>query len=187
MLGPEALHRPQGGRVWAWCELKAGQQSPGWEMPSLPSASGPQASHNPPVGSSGGGDSAASPRADAGGPASPTRGPHLVQPWLVQLLLLDAQLADPGQQLPGLDEEAGAQQEGEDVGFLGTWDKVVCVHQGREETCFSAPPHPPPPGPKPVPAPWSPHAWWRRAHSAVPHPRAGHPPSGSGGFPSEFC
>lgn len=45
--------------------------------------------------------------------------PHLVQHRRVQLLLLNTQVADPGQEFPGLDEEAGAQQEGEDVGFLG--------------------------------------------------------------------
>lgn len=49
-------------------------------------------------------------------PALPA--PHLVQHRLVQLLLLNAQVADPGQELLRLDEEAGAQQEGEDVGFL---------------------------------------------------------------------
>ena len=50
---------------------------------------------------------------------APHPAPHLVQHRLVQLLLLNAQVADPGQELPGLDEEAGAQEEGEDVGFLG--------------------------------------------------------------------
>lgn len=44
--------------------------------------------------------------------------PHLVQHRLVQLLLLYAQVAHPSQELPGLDEETRAQQEGEDVGFL---------------------------------------------------------------------
>lgn len=66
----------------------------------------------------------------------PLLGPaaHLVQHWLVQLLLLDAQVADPGQELLGLDEEARAQQEGEDVGFLGGHSrKAAHVHKARED------------------------------------------------------
>jgi hypothetical protein len=55
--------------------------------------------------------------------------PHLIQHWLVQLLLLDAQVTDPGQKLPGLDEEARAQQEGEDIGFLeGYVRKMAHAH-----------------------------------------------------------
>lgn len=47
--------------------------------------------------------------------------PHLghIQGYLVQLLLFDAQLADPGQEIRWSYEEPGAEQEGEDVGFLG--------------------------------------------------------------------
>lgn len=91
------------------------------DIPSVLSGSGPQTSQKPPVGSLSGewgqslplqglvhkGTSRQRPytRRPLLCPASP----HLVQHWLVQLLLLDAQTADPGQELLGLDEEAGAQ------------------------------------------------------------------------------
>ena len=112
---------------------------------------------------------------------SPTA--HLVQHWLVQLLLLDAQVADPGQELLGLDEEAGAQQEGEDVGFLGGHSrKAAHIHKCQEDV----------PAREDVPASPStlrpsqpqlcrlPLAWWNRAHFATPPPyRVDHPPQGS--------
>lgn len=37
---------------------------------------------------------------------------------LVQLLLFDAQLTHPGQQLRGRDEQTSTQQEGKHIGFL---------------------------------------------------------------------
>lgn len=41
-----------------------------------------------------------------------------IQWALIQLLLLDAQLAHPGQQLRRRDEQTSAQQEGKHIGFL---------------------------------------------------------------------
>lgn len=89
--------------------------------------------------------------------------PHLVQHWLVQLL--NTQVADPGQELPGLNEQAGAQQEGEDVGFLGANEtKVAHAQEGMgvgmcSQTAL-------PPGPRPSPGP-----------AVSPMPRA-EPPTG---------
>lgn len=80
---------------------------------------------------------------------------YLVQHWLVQLLLLNAQVADSGQELLGLDKKAGAQKEGEDVGFLG---------EHRESSMYS----------QDQPQPYClPHAWWKGAHSLVPFLPAG--------------
>lgn len=51
-----------------------------------------------------------------------------VQRALVQLLLLDAQLTHPGQQLRRRNEESGAQQEGKHIGFLSKGQKETFSH-----------------------------------------------------------
>ena len=43
---------------------------------------------------------------------------HLVQQGVPRALLLHTQVTHPAQQLVGVEEEAGAEQEGEDVGPL---------------------------------------------------------------------
>lgn len=102
---------------------------------------------------------------------------HLVQHWLVQLLLLNAHVADPGQELLRLDEEARAQQEGEDVGFLGRYRrKAACDHKAREVV----PPSPCAPRPSQPQLCCLPRTWWDRAHFATPPPHwVDHPPQGS--------
>lgn len=46
---------------------------------------------------------------------------------LIQLLLFDAQLTHPGQQLRRGDEQTGAQQEGKHVGFLSEERRSHCL------------------------------------------------------------
>lgn len=51
-----------------------------------------------------------------------------VQRALIQLLLLDAQLTHPGEQLRRRNEETGAQQEGKHIGFLSKGQKQTFNH-----------------------------------------------------------